>query len=165
MTGGCIVGGMTEVKDCPMHGLRRGEDDESPRARLTDCTCGRAEGKDEPLTEEELAAIEQRLRNERTILVDGSSDQGGPYSFANPLAADQARLVAEVRRLRATRAVTCRCAWYEGECPACRFARGKITEQERDALLDGQERAEGGQARGGTYLKPGPPNDWTPGKR
>lgn len=75
-----------------MHGLRsvRADDDESPRARLTDCTCGRAES----LTEEGLARILRQY-----VRAHG----GGGFGTIDELhehVEDIRRLVAEVRRLR-----------------------------------------------------------------
>jgi hypothetical protein len=53
-----------------------------------------------PLTDEELDAMESRLEEHWSTLLDRSSSEGGPVSWRNPLGPDVQRLVAEVRTLR-----------------------------------------------------------------
>jgi hypothetical protein len=53
----------------------------------------------EPLTDEELDAIDERL-SRAPITNLGGPDSEGRYPFADPIAGDVQRLVAEVRRLR-----------------------------------------------------------------
>lgn len=108
----------------------------------------------EPLTDEELQAIEHRLST-ATITNAGGPDAEGRYPFADPIAGHAQRLVAEVRRLRALHydeVLDDIGKLREAVRDAVEVARRLRSDEWLRAAAEEIEREEGGRGRGDYYM-------------